>query len=77
MTTMRLAKLMMPPFQEELMMTISERISNISPLIARSRDGRIMLGYVAFAIMLSVGMWLGSGGPGVPQADLAVATALP
>jgi hypothetical protein len=64
---------MMPPFQEELIMSVSERISNAS----RSRDSRIILGYAAFAIMLAVGIWLAAGGPGVPQADIAVATALP
>jgi hypothetical protein len=27
--------------------------------------------------MLAVGIWLAAGGPGGPQADIAVATALP
>ena len=58
-------------------MTISERISNAAPLVARSRDRWIIVGYVAFAIMLSVGIWLASGGPGVAEADLAVAMVLP
>lgn len=58
-------------------MTISERISNTSQSIARSRVGWIILGYVALAIVLAIGMWLAAGGPGMTEVLLAVATALP
>ena len=48
-----------------------------SHLAVRSYDRWILLGYVAFAILAITAIYFASGGPGVTEADLASALALP
>jgi len=44
---------------------------------ARDYDGWVMFGYVAFAIIALVAIYFASDGPGVTEADLAIATIMP
>jgi len=46
-------------------------------LAVRNYDGLIMLGYLAFAIVAIVVLFIASSGPGVTEAELAIATVLP
>jgi len=48
-----------------------------SHLAVRSYDRWILLGYVAFAILAIIAIYFASGGPGVTEADLVSAIALP
>ena len=48
-----------------------------SPAVSRSYDGWIILGYAAFAVVASAAMYLASGGPGLSDADFAIAMAMP
>lgn len=48
-----------------------------SHFAARGYDGWIMLGYAAFAIIALAAIYFASGGPGVTEADLAIATVMP
>ena len=48
-----------------------------SHLAVRSYDRWILLGYVAFAILAIIAIYFASGGPGVTDADLVSAIALP
>ena len=48
-----------------------------SQFAARGYDGWITLGYVAFAIIALAAIYFASGGPGVTETDLVVATVLP
>ena len=48
-----------------------------SHLAVRSYDRWILLGYVAFAILAIIAIYFASGGPGVTEADLVSAMALP
>jgi len=48
-----------------------------SHLAVRSYDRWILLGYVAFAILAIIAIHCASGGPGVTEADLVSAIALP
>jgi hypothetical protein len=48
-----------------------------SHLAIRSFDRGILLGYVAFAILAITAIYFASGGPGVTEADLVSAMALP
>jgi len=43
----------------------------------RNYDGLIMLGSIAFAIVAIAVLYIASSGPGVTEAELAIATVLP
>jgi hypothetical protein len=58
-------------------MTISEHTAFQSHSAVRSNDRWILLGYLAFAILAIIAIYFASGGPGVTEADLASAIALP
>ena len=58
-------------------MEITDRTAIRSHLAVRNHDGLIMLWYVAFAIVAIALLYFASGGPGVSQAELAIATVLP
>ena len=58
-------------------MAIAEHTAFQSHLAIRSYDRWIMLGYVAFAILAISAIYFASGGPGVTEADLVSAIALP
>ena len=58
-------------------MAIAEHTAFQSHLAIRSYDRWILLGYVAFAILAISAIYFASGGPGVTEADLASAIALP
>ena len=58
-------------------MTISEHTTFQSHSAVRSNDRWILLGYLAFAILAIIAIYFASGGPGVTEADLASAIALP
>jgi hypothetical protein len=48
-----------------------------SQLAVGGYDRRIMLGYVAFAIVALAAVYFASGGPGVTESQLAIATVFP
>ena len=58
-------------------MEITEHTAIRSPLAVRNYHGLIMLGYVAIAIVAIAVLYIASSGPGVTEAELAIATALP
>ena len=58
-------------------MAIAEHTAFQSHLAIRSYDRWIVLGYVAFAILAISAIYFASGGPGVTEADLVSAIALP
>jgi hypothetical protein len=58
-------------------MTITEQTVLKSHLPIRNYDNWILLGYVAFAILAIIAIYFASGGPGVTEADLVSAMALP
>ena len=58
-------------------MAIAEHTVLQSHLAIRSYDRWILLGYVAFAILAIIAIYFASGGPGVTEADLLSAMALP
>ena len=48
-----------------------------SHLAVRGYDRRIMLGYVVFAIVALAAVYFASGGPGITESQLAIATVFP
>ena len=58
-------------------MKITDHIAILSGLAVRNYDDLIMLGYVAFAIVAIALLYFASSGPGVTEAELAVAAVLP
>jgi hypothetical protein len=58
-------------------MEITEHTAIRSSLAVRHYDGLIMLGYVAIAIVAIAVLYIASSGPGVTEAELAIATILP
>ena len=58
-------------------MAIPEQTFLQSYLSIRNYDHWILLGYVAFAILAITAIYFASGGPGITEADLASAMALP
>jgi len=58
-------------------MAIPEQTFLQSHLSIRNYDHWILLGYVAFAILAITAIYFASGGPGITEADLASAMALP
>jgi hypothetical protein len=58
-------------------MQLVERTAIQSHLAAVDYDRRIMLGYVVFAIVALVAVYFASGGPGVTETELSIATILP
>jgi hypothetical protein len=58
-------------------MEITDHTAIRSHLAVRNYDGLIMLGYVALAIVAIALLYFASGGPGVTEAELAIATVLP
>jgi hypothetical protein len=59
-------------------MKITDHAAIRSRLAVRNYDDYlIMLGYVAFAIVAIALLYFASSGPGVTEAELAVATVLP
>ena len=58
-------------------MEITDHTAIRSHLAVRKYDGLVMFGYVAFAIVAIAVLYFASGGPGVTEAELAVATVLP
>ena len=58
-------------------MEITDHTAIRSHLAVRNYDGLIMLGYVAIAIVAIAVLYFASSGPGVTEAELAVAAVLP
>ena len=58
-------------------MAIAEHTVLQSHLAIRSYDRWILLGYVAFAILAIAAIYFASGRPGITEADLVSAMALP
>ena len=58
-------------------MEITDHTTIRSPLAARNYGGLITLGYVAIAIVAIAVLYIASTGPGVTEAELAIATVLP
>ena len=58
-------------------MEITDPTAIHSHLAVRKYDGLIMLGYVAIAIVAIAVLYFASSGPGVTEAELAIATLLP
>jgi hypothetical protein len=58
-------------------MQFVERTAIQSHLAVVDYDRRIMLGYVVFAIVALVAVYFASGGPGVTETELSIATVLP
>ena len=58
-------------------MEITDHTAIRSRLAVRNYGNLIMLGYVAFAIVAIALLCFASSGPGVTEAELAVATVLP
>jgi hypothetical protein len=58
-------------------MEITDPTAIRSHLAIRNYDRLIMLGYVAITIVAIAVLCIGSSGPGVTEAELAAATALP
>jgi hypothetical protein len=56
---------------------ITDHTAIRSHLAVRNCDGLMMFGYVAFAIVAIALLYFVSSGPGVTEAELAVATVLP
>jgi hypothetical protein len=48
-----------------------------SQLAVRGYDRRITLGYVALAIVALAAVYFASGGPGITEGQLAIATVFP
>jgi hypothetical protein len=63
--------------QEFFTMAIAGHTAFQSHLAIRSYDRRILLGYVAFAILAIAAIYFASGGPGVHEADLVSSMPLP
>ena len=58
-------------------MEITDQTAIRSRWAVRNYDDLIMLGYVALAIVAITVLYIASSGPGVTEAELAVATVLP
>lgn len=58
-------------------MEITNHTAIRSHLAVRNYDGLIMFGYIAIAIVAIGLLYLASSGPGITEAELAVATILP
>ncbi len=58
-------------------MEITDHTAIRSHLAVRNYDGLITLGYVAIAIVAIAVLYISSTGPGVTEAELAIATVLP
>ena len=58
-------------------MEIADRTANQSHLAVRKYNSLITLGYVALAIVAIAALYFASSGPGITEAELAIATALP
>jgi hypothetical protein len=58
-------------------MEITDHTAIRSHLAVGNCDGLIMLGYVAFAIVAIAALYFASSGPGVTEAELAIASVLP
>jgi hypothetical protein len=58
-------------------MEITDHTAIRSHLAIRNYDGLTTLGYVAFAIVAVAVLYFASSGPGVTEAELAIATVLP
>jgi len=58
-------------------MEIADHNAIRSQLIARNHIGLIMLGYAAFAVIAIAMLYLASIGPGITEAELAMATVFP
>ena len=58
-------------------MEITDHTAIRSHLAVRKYDGLVMFGYVVFAIVAIAVLYFASGGPGVTEAELAIATVLP
>ncbi len=56
-------------------MEIAQRTHLVRP--QASRNGWIILGYVALAVIALVAIYFASAGPGITDGDLAVMTAMP
>jgi hypothetical protein len=64
-------------FAGVFIMAIAGHTAFQSHLAIRSYDRWILLGYVAFAILAIAAIYFASGRPGVTEADLVSAIALP
>jgi hypothetical protein len=64
-------------FAGVLIMDIADHTAIRSHLASHSYGGWIGLGCVAFVIVAIAALYFASGGPGVAEAELAIATALP
>jgi|SRR5450631_2161603 hypothetical protein len=70
--------IMLAYLTRELIMTIAEQTPAPPPSFrVRRYDGWIRFGYAAFGIILLAATWYASGNPGLPDANLALAMALP
>jgi hypothetical protein len=58
-------------------MEITNHTAIRSHLAVRNYDGMILLGYVAITIVVIGLLYITSSGPGITEAELAVATVLP
>jgi hypothetical protein len=58
-------------------MEITSHTSIRSRLAVRNSDSLIRLAYVAFATVAIATLYVASGGPGITEAELAIATVLP
>jgi hypothetical protein len=58
-------------------MEITHHTAIRSHSAVRNYDGLIMLGYVAFVILAIALLYFASSGPGITEAELAIATVLP
>ena len=58
-------------------MEITDHTAIRSRLAVRNSDRLITLGYIAFAIVAVAVLYFASSGPGVTEAEFAIATVLP
>ena len=58
-------------------MEITDHTAIRSHLAVRNYDGLSMLGYVAIAMVAIAVLYIASTGPGVTEAELAIATVFP
>jgi hypothetical protein len=58
-------------------MEITDHTAIRSRLAVRNYDGLSMLGYVAIAMVAIAVLYIASTGPGVTEAELAIATVFP
>jgi hypothetical protein len=58
-------------------MKIADHAAIQSHLVVRNYDRLVTLKYVALAIVAVAVLYFASGGPGVTEAELAIATVLP